>query len=109
MDFDLLFLYLIFGLVFFGIGWKAREWYAHHIIDQLEKKYSDHLIETFKKDVIDIRVEDSDGSFFVYRKEDGSYLAHGETMKKLEDILNDKFPGKMFNATPEDLQKLKTR
>lgn len=109
MDFELLFVYLIFGLLFFVIGWKAREYHAQVMIDKLQEKYTDHVLETLRKEVINIKVEDTDGSFFVYRKEDGSYLAHGETMNKLEDILNDKFPGKRFNATPEDLEKLKAR
>jgi len=109
MDFELLIVYLIFGLIFFGMGWKAREWHARYVLDKLQEKYVSHLAETFKRDVVNIKVEDTDGTFFVYKKEDGSYLAHGENMSKLEDILNEKFPGKFFNATPEDLEKLKTR
>lgn len=93
----------------FSIGWKAREIYARHVLDKFQEKYVNHITETYRKDVININVEHTDGTFFVYRKEDGSYLAHGESMTKLEDILNEKFPGKLFNATPEDLEKLKTR
>jgi hypothetical protein len=108
MDFDLLFVYLIFGLACFFIGWKSREWYAISRIQQIGDDIANEMIESYKKDVIDIKVDRVDNEFFVYKREDGSYLAHGETMSKLEDILNDKFPGKKFNATPEDMKKLNT-
>jgi len=102
---ELVIVYLIFGLIFFAMGWKAREVHAKIVVE----KYQEEYIESLKKDVINIKVEDSDGTFFVYKKEDGSYIAHGENMTKLEDILNEKYPGKRFNATPEDLKKLNTR
>lgn len=95
---------VIFCLGFF-LGWRFREVHAKIVVE----KYQEEYIESLKKDVINIKVEDSDGTFFVYKKEDGSYIAHGENMTKLEDILNEKYPGKRFNATPEDLKKLNTR
>ena len=86
-----------------------REQHAMRVMSEMVDEISQHTLDEFKKNVVNIRVEDHDGQFFVYRKDDGSYLAHGETKTKLEDILNEKFPGKMFNATPEDLEKLESR
>ena len=79
------------------------------MIDKLTEEVAEETLQQFKSKVVDIRVEDHDGQFFVYKKEDGSYLAHGESKTKLEDILMEKFPGKLFNASPEDLQKLESR
>ena len=100
---------LIFAGVCFYAGWKMREWQAHRIMDKMIEDISEKTVDEFKSKVINIRVEDHDGQFFVYKKDDGSYLAHGETKTKLEDILQEKFPGKFFNASPEDLEKLETR
>jgi hypothetical protein len=74
------------------------------------EEFTEDTIAEFKAMVITIKVEeDSNGDLFVYRKDDGSYLAHGKTKKQLEDILNEKFPGKLFNATGEDMEKLKSK
>lgn len=99
----------IFGVVCFFLGWKIREVVAMRIMSKMVDEISQNTLQEFKKNVVNIRVEDHDGQFFVYQKDDGSYLAHAETKTKLEDILNEKFPGKMFNATPEDLEKLESR
>lgn len=99
----------IFGGVCFFLGWKMREQRALRMIDRLTEEIAEDTLKEFKSNIVDIKVEDHDGQFFVYKREDGSYLAHGETKTKLEDILNEKFPGKMFNATPEDLRKLESR
>jgi hypothetical protein len=100
---------LIIFFVGFSIGFKFREYVAIRKFQQYNTEFNDKLREKYKENVIHIKVEDVNGVFFVYKKDDGSYLAHGENMTKLEDILNEKFPGKMFNATPEDLTKLESR
>jgi hypothetical protein len=104
----LLVLILIFALGFF-LGWRMREQTAIRRIEEVTEEISQDIVEEFKSKVIDITVEDHDGVFFVYKREDGSYLAHGPSMEKLEDILTEKFPGKFFNAKPDDLEKLKSR
>lgn len=101
-----LFIIAIFGGVCFFLGWRMREYHAHRLISKAVEEISEKTVEEFKSKVINIRVEDHDGQFFIYKKDDGSYLAHAETKNMLEDILNEKFPGKLFNASPEDLEKL---
>ena len=86
-----------------------REYHATRMIDRLTDEIAEETLQQFKNKVVDIKVEDHDGQFFVYNKEDGRYLAHGETKTKLEDILMERFPGKLFNASPEDLEKLESR
>lgn len=106
---ELFFILLVYGAICFLLGWKMRERHAMRMMDNLMQEVADDTIEEFKKKVINIKVEDHNGEFFVYKKDDGSYLAHGETKSKLEDILHERFPGKLFNASPEDLQKLESR
>lgn len=99
----------IYGGVCFFLGWRMREQAAIKSINRATEEFAESMVSEFKSKVINIRVEDHEGQFFVYSKEDGAYLAHGETKSKLEDILHDKFPGKLFNASPQDLEKLESR
>jgi len=93
----------------FFLGWRMREQTAVNRIKEFQEALDETMSEEFKSKVININVEDHDGVFYVYKKDDGSYLAHGPTMESLEGILMEKFPGKLFNATPDDLERLKTR
>lgn len=98
----------VFGIGFF-LGWTLREKVAVQRIQKVTDEIAEDMVEQFKSKVIDISVEDHEGVFYIYSKDDGSYLAHAPSMEKLEDILMEKFPGKLFNANTDDLQKLKSR
>lgn len=103
-----LFSYILFALAFFILGWKLREVYAKMMLARLHNAV-EKVIEqkqNEKKDVINATIEKHDGHLFIYKQEDGSYLAHAENKNKLTDMLHEKFPGKMFNVSQEDLEKL---
>lgn len=106
---EALIIVFIFGFICVLIGWKAREYHAMKAISKAVNEITENTIEEFKSKVVNICVEDHGGQFFIYAKDDGSYLAHAKTKTLLEDILNEKFPGKLFNASPEDLEKLESR
>jgi hypothetical protein len=91
------------GIIF---GWYAREWYAMRKVEKLMDSFGDNMLDEFKKKVIDITIEKSGDLFYVYRKDDGTFLAQGTDIEKLSDILVEKFPGKLFNCSPEDLAAL---
>jgi hypothetical protein len=90
------------------IGWYAREWYAMRKIENLMNNFGDNMLDEFKKKVIDITIEKSGDLFYVYKKDDGTFLAQGHDIDKLSDILVEKFPGKIFNCSPEDLATLES-
>ena len=90
------------------IGWFLREWYAMRKVEKLINNLGDSMIDEFKKKVIDITVEKDGDFFYVYRKDDGTFLAQGTDIDKLSDILLEKFPGKLFNCSPEDLATLES-
>ena len=90
------------------IGWYAREWYAMRKIEKLMNNFGDNMLDEFKKKVIDITIEKSGDLFYVYKKDDGTFLAQGPDIDKLSDILVQKFPGKIFNCSPEDLATLES-
>ena len=106
---EILSLFTIIFVIGLFFGWKLREHFAVRRFEQVSEEISEEIVEEFKSRVVDIAVEDHEGTFYVYNREDGTYMAHGPSMDKLEDILLEKFPGKLFNAKPDDLQKLKSR
>lgn len=96
-------------LIFFAgflIGWFAREWYALRKVETIIQEMNENLVTEFKSKVVDVTVEKAGDVFYIYRKDDGTFLAQGSDINKLSDILIEKFPGKMFNVTPEDLAAL---
>jgi hypothetical protein len=99
-------LLFVFGGVI--IGWFLREWYAMRKVEKLINNIGDTMVDEFKKKVIDISVEKNGDFFYVYRKDDGTFLAQGTDIEKLSDILVEKFPGKLFNCSPEDLKALES-
>jgi hypothetical protein len=94
---------IVGGLI---IGWFTREWYAMRKVEKLMNSFGDNMLDELKKKIIDITIEKSGDFFYVYRKDDGTFLAQGTDIEKLSDILIKKFPGKLFNCSPEDLAAL---
>lgn len=102
--------YLIIFAIAFYLGWQGREVQAKMRIKHYIEEMKMDIIDDVKKDIINITIDFADtGDIFIYKKEDGTYLGHGKSMKELEDVLLEKFPGKLFNASPEDLAKLEAR
>lgn len=99
---------LLLVAIGFVVGWFLREWYAMRKIDKLIDNMNDNLLDELKKKVVDITIEKSGDLFFVYKKDDGTFLAQGHDIDKLSDILTEKFPGKLFNCSPEDLATLES-
>jgi hypothetical protein len=93
---------IIFICVFlFALGWLARERWA---IRQLKDMISD--LEDEDDDKIYIIVDITDSEIFVYEKDTLQYLAHGKTENDITTILKQRFPGKTFAASAEDMIKL---
>ena len=96
-----------FGCFFMGIyvGWKAREIAAKKFLEVTKAKAKEHIESAYAKMRMPISIEKTDGILFVYSAEDGSFLAQGSTVGEVTDILNERFPGKVFVARDEDMIK----
>lgn len=92
----------------FIVGWFLREWYALRKVEKIIADLNTNMVDEFKKKVIDINVEKSGDIFYIYRKDDGTFLAQGDDIDKLSDLLTEKYPGKLFNCSPEDLAALES-
>lgn len=96
----------IIAVISFYVGWKAREIHAVNVIQKLTSEISEKMVEDFKDRVVDVTVEKNGDFFYIYRKDDGTFLGQGTDIDSLSDKLIEKFPGKLFNVSPEELAQL---
>ena len=92
---------LIVGVV---VGWKGRESFAAWRVKHILKEYED-TIGVAKEKLIPITIEEHSGVYFVYDV-DGQFMAQASDRETLETTLMEKYPGKLFAVTPENLKKL---
>ena len=92
---------VFFCILFFCLGWKARELWA---LRQIKDLISD--LEDTEDDRIHITVDITANGIFVYEKDTLKYLAHGNSEHDITNILKQRFPGKTFAASSEDMLKL---
>lgn len=105
-EITLLLLFVSNVVIAFVAGWKLREMLAIRRMNEHFTSAQQKLKQMQEKDIIDITIEKDDGTLFVYNKRTNEYMAHGETQEKLEKMLAEKYPGKMFNASTEDMEKM---
>lgn len=55
---------------------------------------------------LDIIIEVDNNCYFVYDKHKSTFMAQGKSKEELEDALVYRYPNKLFNATPENLEEL---
>jgi len=89
---------------FFWLGWNCRELRAYMWL----RKNGSFVEEEEEKDVnqVQIIVDIKDDMIFIYERDTLQYLAHGKDHEVIEKMLIEKFPGKTFAASPQDLLKL---
>jgi hypothetical protein len=92
---------LFVGIVF---GWNVREIYAVHqtrkFLSQID--FTEHQQDNLKRIVIEKQGE----TFFVYSKEDNSFMAQGGSLKELEANLASRYPGTRFGASNDNLKEV---
>jgi uncharacterized Rmd1/YagE family protein len=105
MEFLILFVVAVVFFIYGAIGgWNARERHALKVTKQLVKEVEKNLEEE-KKSLIQITIEQHGEMFYVYKKDDKTFMAQGKTKAELEDALTARYPGKKFAASEEELQK----
>ena len=92
---------LIVVLVSIAAGWYAREIYAVH---QTRKFLSQINFGEEREDIKRIVIEKQNETFFVYCKEDNSFMAQGSSIAELEANLASRYPGTKFGASNDNLK-----
>lgn len=88
-------------------------WFFTRIVDVIDKKRQldklnemiDEKIEEFKEKVIPSRIEESNGLLLLYNSETNEFLGQGRSADELESTVKARYPGKLFNIKPEQLDK----
>lgn len=86
-------------LVGIYVGWKSREAYAVMVLDSLVSSLEDDE----QAAPVPINIEEHNGIYFVYSKEDHTFMAQGKTRTELESNLLERYPNKSFAASTENL------
>ena len=101
MEYILLLLVFLVGILW---GWRLREKAAIRTMkkmidskEELSEEEQDDLLR------IPVTIERIDGELMVYSIKDSSFMAQGFDWDEIEDRLNERFPGKKFHATRENL------
>jgi uncharacterized membrane protein len=81
-------------------GWSAHE----RFIQRTMAKALVGFEEEFIANRIKIKIEKHNDTLFVYEHDTNTFMAQGKTKEELEKQLQEKFPGKMFAATTDDIK-----
>jgi septation ring formation regulator EzrA len=102
-------LIILVMVVCFVSGWTAREKAAERRIDRLLETVQHDIKEKIDEELenlIPIKIEYDNSTFFVYNNDDHTFMAQGSTRKELENNLEKRYPGKRFAARPENLKEV---
>ena len=94
---------IVVGVTSFYAGWVTRERVAEQRMNEVMSHVAENLQEHIKQNVIRISIERHNETFYVYNMDDKSFMGQGATRADLEKVLADKYPGKSFAATHENL------
>lgn len=100
---------IVYGIgVFQGLylGWVLRERYAQMKVNRYLQQAEEQLAEEITENFIPITIERHNDMFFVYDVNDKKFMAQGETRKQLETNLEQRYPGKKFAASPDNLREV---
>lgn len=94
---------IIVYLLGFRSGWVAREKQAERFVN----KFMDEM-ETLEKDdnIINISIEKHNDTYYVYDKDNNSFMGQAINRKELENVLGERFPGKRFIADGSNLKEV---
>jgi hydroxymethylpyrimidine pyrophosphatase-like HAD family hydrolase len=98
---------LFIGLAIFAtgcvVGWKYREHTALKLMQQLQLEEVEEYVENRK---IAIKVEKNHGMWFVYKEEDGSFMAQGRSWEEVTDRMAERYPEKRFTIEPDNAKEV---
>lgn len=94
------------GLFGFILGWTSRERHAERKLNAILNDVQESVRENVQKNLIPVEIEQHEGHYYVYNMKDKTFMAQGNTRQELERVLEEKFPGKKFAATEDNLVKV---
>jgi len=98
---------LLLLAVFVGgliVGWISREQFAVLRINKIIDEFDQQNEKLENDNRIFGRIENNNGIFYMFKVDDGSFLAQGDTHEALSDALRQRFPGKIFLLKKEEFE-----
>lgn len=102
---EIIVVFAIFALGFF-FGWEFRERAARKYVEKFIEENLDDLEREAEEHSVNIIIEKHGEMYYVFQKEDSSFIAQGKDRPELEKALAKVHPGKRFFASPENLKEV---
>lgn len=96
------FCFFIYGV---AVGWKAREKHALRLAEKLLDGLEEQVEKEEAESKVQVTIEKHGDVIYVYDKKSSQFMAQGNSKSEIEDVLSQRFPGKKFAASQEDLEK----
>lgn len=93
------------AVISFVWGWNFREAVAQRQNRRMFERMVENAIEE-REQLIRIKIEKHNGVFFVYHEENSLFITQANDKKELEEKLCEKFPGKRFGCSEENLKEI---
>lgn len=92
---------MIAGAFLFYIGLRI---FLGIAMRQLQSRLEElaHTLEENQRNLIEAKVEEHNGTFYVYNTKDQSFIVQGTTMKEVREAIDAKFKGVSINITQGD-------
>jgi hypothetical protein len=101
-QFVIIFLIFVAGFIF---GWESRERAAKKTVERLLDQMEDEL-DKEKQNGINIKIERNGDFLYVFDSNTDAFMGQATNRMDLEKVLGEKFPGKRFFATSDNLKEV---
>jgi len=92
------------AIIAFTWGWNARETVAQHQNRKFFRKLAEQAAEEKVDNLVRIKIEKHEGVLYAYQLDNSMFIAQANDRKELEQKLSEKFPGKRFGCSEENLK-----
>jgi len=94
------------AIISFSWGWNAREQVAQHQNRKFFKKLVEQSQENIEQNLVRIKIEKHEGVLYAYEYDNSLFIAQANDRKELEEKLSQKYPGKRFGCSEENLKEV---
>lgn len=103
--------YIVVFIVAFALGWHVRQYVAiksiERIIEKLEREEEEQQQEEREdSQYIKLKIEQHGNTYYAYGLDNDVFLSQGTSREELEHNLRERFPGKRFAASDENLKEI---
>lgn len=90
-----------------ALGHVLTRVYDGYVSAQLDRELTEKLkarLAQLKERIVNSRIEEVNGSLFLYNRETDEFLGQGKDIDELEENVKSKYPNKLFNVPSDQLE-----